>query len=282
MVIREMYIGVLTLLMLGLPWIGCAQTTDSAQAESSEEVVLDDLVLDPDTDTTIVNYNTHPYWEKGHYDAVPYVPHIHKVQPHEFDTAFAHYQTDDFLYIEKISDKIGFWDRLKRRVNNFLNSLFPDFYFRNPDWFYKVLGAVGALLLVLIIYRLIFTGRKVYIKHTEEHEDMTGVEFVERNLLRVDVKTFIDQALRDEDYALAIRYQNLLNIQLLANKGLIEWSHTKSSIELMAAMENVELRRDFELCSNLFNHVWFGSFPISKAEYEKYTVLFSEFQMKWA
>jgi len=256
------------------------QVSDSTHVGSGA-LVADSLGFEEADDSTSIEDRVHPYWRKGYYDAVPYVSFIPPIRPQEFDQVFSRYQNVDFLYIEKISDKIGFWERLKRRISTVVSSLFPDYYFSNPDWVYQILGVVGALLLVYVIYRLVFTGRKVYIKHAAEDPDIGDVEFVERNLLKVDVRTYIDQALEDADYALAIRYQNLLNIQLLAGKGLIDWSHTKSTIELIGAIENEALKKDFELCSTLFNRVWFGNFPISKVEYEKYAVLFREFQMKW-
>ncbi|MGJ1268915.1 hypothetical protein ACR78F_19255 [Sphingobacterium spiritivorum] len=252
----------------------------------------DTLYTDPDTATydeqidaaeeLITKKKQHPYWEEGYYNKVPRIHDIPAVDTAEFNKMFKKYQSEEFLYNEKVLENINFLKRLKNRINDLLSSILPDFYFENPEWMYKLIGAVFVVLLVYVLYRLIFTGKKLYTVQEKEDDEDANVAFVERNLLQVDVHTFVEQALKEENYSLAIRYLNLLNIQTLAKKELVKWNYTKTNIELMNEMDNTELRKEFEACSNVFNYVWFGNFPVTKENYEQYATLFREFQTKWS
>src|SRR5690606_41074620 len=63
-------------------------------------------------------------------------------------------------------------------------------------------------------------------------------------LMDIDVESYIENAKKEGDFALAIRYLNQLNIQLLAKRELIHWKYTKSHVELIEEIENEELRSE--------------------------------------
>ena len=122
-----------------------------------------------------------------------------------------------------------------------------------------------------------------YIKYeTEQEEQEEQIDFVERNLLQVDVRTYLSEAIQQKNYALAIRYLQLMNIQLLGRKGIVHWNQARTNQELIAEVENKELKTDFLTCSSFFDYVWFGGFEVSEASYEKYADRFMEFQRRWS
>ncbi|MGJ1433386.1 hypothetical protein ACR79M_17070 [Sphingobacterium spiritivorum] len=270
---------ILSIFFITLCYFGYAQEQDTLYTDPDTAVY--DEPIDA-TDELITKKKQHPYWEEGYYNKVPRIHDIPAVDSAEFNKMFKKYQSEEFLYNEKVLENINFLKRLKNRINDLLSSILPDFYFQNPEWMYKLIGAVFVVLLVYVLYRLIFTGKKLYTVQEKEDDEDANVAFVERNLLQVDVHTFVEQALKEENYSLAIRYLNLLNIQTLAKKELVKWNYTKTNIELMNEMDNTELRKEFEACSNVFNYVWFGNFPVTKENYEQYATLFREFQTKWS
>src|SRR5690606_10931430 len=100
--------------------------------------------------------------------------------------------------------------------------------------------------------------------------------------LDIDINTYIKDAVNSKNYALAIRYQQLLNIQLLSKKNVISWDQTKTNLQLMDEIENMEIKSDFKKCASLFDYVWFGEFNITASKFEEITNQFQDFQRRWS
>lgn len=225
---------------------------------------------------------TYKYWVKEYYDSIPRIEYLSSsAQP--FQKMISKYQHKDFEYVESISDKLTIWRSIVRWLHNFLSDLFPNINLRPGDWFYTVLGVAGAGLVIFLLYKFFLSGKQ-FIRNPKEEasHDEDSIEFVERNLLDVDINTYIKEALNEKNYALAVRYQQLLNIQLLAKKNYIVWNQAKTNIELMAEIPNADLKEEFKKCTELFNYVWFGDFTLSTPKFEAITNQFKEFQRRWS
>jgi len=128
---------------------------------------------------------------------------------------------------------------------------------------------------------VLFSGKRLLTKDKDDEDVSAEIKFVEKNLLDIDLASFIDKAQKEGDFALAIRYLNLMNIQLLAKRELIHWKHTKTHVELIEEIESEELKKDFGRNVNIYNRVWYGNLPVDKAKYEEYASYFLTFQSKW-
>src|SRR5690606_42056093 len=107
-------------------------------------------------------------------------------------------------------------------------------------------------IFLFLLYKLFFSGKKVYVQLPEEKlDEEEEMAFVERNLMQVDLHHYIREALQKGNYAMAIRYQQLLNIQILHEKGYIHWKHTKTNVELMEDVAIKELKEEFLACAAL-------------------------------
>lgn len=222
------------------------------------------------------------YMEEGYYDTIPrmrQIPHIDSATYTEF---IKRYQDPEFDYDKNSPNRIGIFKKVLDRLGRMLNNLFPSReYFQFADVVYKVLAAVALVIFLWIIYRVLFSGKRLLAKDREEEGVADEVKFVEKNLLDIDVGSYIDKAQKEGDFALAIRYLNLLNIQLLANRELIRWKYTKTHLELIEDIEHEELKRDFTRNVNIYNRVWYGNLAIDKAKYDEYAPYFLTFQSKW-
>lgn len=226
---------------------------------------------------------TYIYWKYGYYDSIPRtdVADIDTLQ--SFSEMVGRYQTKDFEYVESISDKLNFFDKLLYNIKQFLSDLFPQPKGDFNEGLVNLLAIIGGLILVFLIYKFFVSRKRIYIKHVTEQEDpVQQIDFVERNLLQVDVKMYLAEALQQHNYPLAIRYLQLMNIQLLGRKGIVHWDQSKTNMELMEDVSNQELKADFLACASLFDYAWFGNFDITAQAYEKYADQFGQFQRRWA
>lgn len=237
-------------------------------------------LLPKDIDSTSIA--THEYWKPRYYDSIPASVGWEGEATQPFEQMVERYHSKDFEYVESISDKLNFLDTLIDRVYRFFQNLFPKRTYEFDRTVYTILAIVGGIIVLLLIYKLFFSGKKIFVQLPEEEQDTEDqIAFVERNLMQVDLKQYIQDALKKHNYAVAIRYQQLYNIQLLHEKGYIEWKHTKTNMELMEDVDNTELRKNFLYCAAIYDHVWFGDFAVTQEDYQRYEQIFGQFQQRW-
>jgi len=226
---------------------------------------------------------TNLYWKKNYYDTIPKQLVLANPSHQAFDVMIKKYHNNDFEYVESISDKLGFIQKVKKRFAEFLMALFPSNNVDFNELFFYLLAILGGLLLVFVLYKYFVEGNKIFLKSPkdnnvrEEHE----LAFVEMNLMEVDLNRYINTALRNSNYALAIRYQQLLNIQQLHHKEIINWDRSKTNYELMEQVTNEELKNDFKSCTQIFDYVWFGDFSVTEQSYGEYLIVFEGFRRRW-
>lgn len=223
------------------------------------------------------------YWKADYYDSIPRAKIVSSDSIEAFDVVVSRYQTKEFEYIESISDKLSFFDKLLDRIGEFLSDLFPQPKGNFNEGVFNFLAVIGAVVLIFLIYKFFMSRKKLYVHHdTEVESEEEQITFVERNLLQVDVQTYLSEALLQKNYTLAIRYQQLLNIQLLGRKGIVQWNQSKTNIELMEGVHDEALREDFLACAVVFDYAWFGHFEITEEAYQKYASRFIQFQRRWS
>ncbi len=222
------------------------------------------------------------YMAEGYFDKVPYFEGVPAVDTTLFSQLSAAYKKQEFDYENENLEQIGFFKKIGNRLARWLGNLFPDTqYFNFADIVYNILAVAAVLLLVWILYRVIFSGKRLLHPNEEEASAQSEIKFVERNLMDVDLMRYIEEAKQQDDFAKAIRYLNLLNIQLLARKGYIHWRHSKSNVELIEEIEHRDIKAEFAQNVDLFNRIWYGNEPIDKGSYERLANYFLHFQTKW-
>lgn len=242
--------------------------------------VLQDATVD-----TLNGERTAPiyeYWKSGYYDSIPKDKMVIGDTLPSYDAMLSRYQSKEFEYIESISDKLSFFDKLIDRIGAFISSLFPTPKHNFNEGIVNVLAVIGAVIFVFLIYKFFLSRKQVYIHHQKEEEEERQIDFIEKNLLQVDVATYLSEALQQKNYALAIRYLHLMNIQLLGRKGIVQWNQSKTNSELMEQVDNAMLKADFLDCASVFDYVWFGGFTITETSYTKYEERFVQFQRRWS
>ena len=237
----------------------------------------------PEEEKSVDTIEVREYWRSNYYDSIPSATHLTDANKQTFEQLISKYQEEDFVYSESVAQKMNFIDTILNRITKLLEDLFPkpNTTGINKTFFY-ILGAIGGIMFLFLIYKLIFNRNKLmtYLEDQDADEEKQ-VHFVEQNLMQVNVLDYIHEALKKENFPLAIRYQQLLTIQGLSRKGVVEWKHTKTNMELTEEIGNQELKRQFQECVAIFDYVWFGEFPIDKNEYNRYASVFQQFQRKW-
>lgn len=203
-----------------------------------------------------------------------------KVYPKKFkEDLRAKYQDDEFNY-DVVKPQESFLERLMKKINRFIDSLFGN----NLDAsfsFGKVLLKIFAILLVgFVIYFLIkyligsnigFFGKKntkTEINEEDLHENIHEINFVDT------ISKFENSA----EYRLAVRYQFLLILKKLSDKKLISWNPEKTNRDYSNEIKDGNLKNKFIDLALIFDYIWYGEFSIDHHAYTKFKEQFQEFK----
>lgn len=249
------------------------------QAQEIDEII-EEVV--PDSLYTETSWERDRYLEEGYYDSIAIAQAYNGETGQAFWEMLPKYQTEEFSYSESITSKLSFLERIRLRLWRFIDEYFPKQSWFSEEDFYNLLAVLGLILILYLCYHFFIGKHKIYTHIKREQREQEEIAFVERNLMDVDVQNYIAEAVKKKDYALAIRYQQLLNIQVVNKKGLIEWDYTKTNVELMEDVKNDELRKAFLACASVFDRVWFGDFKIDEHGYRGIVLQFEHFQKRWS
>ncbi len=220
-----------------------------------------------------------PYWEKGAYDKFSsdslFVEDRQVSQ--KFETVQQKYSSNEFNYNEEKVNGLSFFERIKNWLNQFFESFLPDWGSTSETAVLYTLIALGIIAIIFTFYKIFFSRNKV-IQRSVKEGDEGDFKFVERNLENVNVEAYLQQAIQQEKWDVAIRYLHLQNLQLLAKKGLITWDYRKTNQEFLLEIKDERIKENFRKTTTLFNYVWFGKFDIDQATFETFQNDFIHFK----
>ncbi len=163
-----------------------------------------------------------------------------------------------------------------------------------PSIIWKILAAIGSLFAYLfqsffgIVVLLLLVGLLVYIivKNSDTafikkaDLDLSPVSFPEiENIEEVNYEALLSSALKNNDFALAIRYHFLHCLKSLQKLKLINWHREKTNYEYLS--EVPESYYDaFRRLINIYEHVWYGKFSATEETYRNLTMLVDQIQTK--
>jgi hypothetical protein len=183
------------------------------------------------------------------------------------------YSGRNFNYVEnKDEKKLSTWQRFKERFAKFIEDFFnvdsPQASRRIVN---RILEILGILVIIFVLYKIVKVymndegnwvfGRKsdkVNINATNIHEDIHEIDF----------ETSINDAIRANDYRLAIRYYYLLSLKKLSEKDIIEWDNEKTNYDYFQEIKDKKLQKQFRYISYIYDYCWYGEFEINTNDYE--------------
>lgn len=100
----------------------------------------------------------------------------------------------------------------------------------------------------------------------------------EKDLIKnQDLNKLISDAIKSEDYRLAVRYYYLKSLKLLEQKELIKWEDQKTNYEYLKELKDSRFKPSFEKFTFWYDYVWYGDFSIDSIEFESISKSFNQF-----
>lgn len=175
----------------------------------------------------------------------------------------------------------GWWDDLKiwlvQRLLAFLELIFG--VGKATGILEVILHALPYLLLGLILwvlYRLF--GRSLLLGWHNSDKKMAAVTAsADDDLVKnADLDLYIQQAVAQGDYRLAIRYQYLKALQRLSEARHIKWEQQKTNDDYLNEIQSPGIRGVFAGITRLYDYFWYGYFPIDGQKYSHAIIRFDE------
>ena len=145
----------------------------------------------------------------------------------------------------------------------------PDFNWNTSFWagIVQVLAILVAVTLIGYgIYRMLQEPRNRLI--ARDGAEIT-VENLETYLHETDLSRFLNEALAQQNYPLAIRLYFLQIIKALSQNGAISWSKEKTNRDYLREMRAHRLSQPFGQATRHFERIWYGNAPLDAGQFAR-------------
>lgn len=186
-------------------------------------------------------------------------------------------KNDNELKYEVASQGISFWTRLRIWLQQLIAEVIHTA--TTTDW-------TRILILVLIIIALLYIVMRVLqidtVKIFYRNSSVAPPSAHVEDIHAVDLDALLNEALRMQDYRLAIRIRFLQALKLLSDRGLIQWEPGKTTREYLAELRSPELRSYLGNINRYFEYTWYGNFAATHELYQKVSNAFQNGKNKLA
>lgn len=131
----------------------------------------------------------------------------------------------------------------------------------------QIVWVVFICILIVGIFFIIRSNRFNLFSSKNKYSDAKILE-AEKYIDELDLDYLLNQALLKGQKPEAIRFYFLKFLKTIAQKKYIKWEIQKTNNEYYYEIQNIELKKDFEYASYLYNYIWFGKFTITDEQFK--------------
>ena len=137
-----------------------------------------------------------------------------------------------------------------------------------------ILGVALFLILRLILGDDWFRRKRLSAQAAAEFD----IQSIEDNLMEVELTDPIQRAIRDGNYALALRLYYLKTIQTLAQRNHIVWKRHKTNRDYMRELGEKPQSIGFAQVTRQFEDVWYGGTKMTHTSFEQAEQVYKSLQ----
>lgn len=139
-----------------------------------------------------------------------------------------------------------------------------------PGWQQFVEIIIYGILISVSIYILtkFLVGNQAASFFSRKSQTVAPLNIQEEHIKNIDLDAYIANALKEENYRLAIRYMYLKSLKLLSLSNLIEWHFEKTNSDYYNEIQNKDLKTHFQKISYWYDHIWYGEFALDRSGFD--------------
>lgn len=190
--------------------------------------------------------------------------------------------TKEFAYIAYIDSLLkDAQDKEKNNSKQVEQNSGPGFFDRlfASNFMKLLLWAIAGFFILFIVYRL-FLAEGVFRRETKAASKENAETEEEMINAETDFAALINQALQNNNYRQAVRYQYLRTLHRLAEKNLLQTAPDKTNYQYVRELQNTMFQNDFASLTRNYEYVWYGGFDVGQEQYRKIETGFTQFNQK--
>lgn len=140
--------------------------------------------------------------------------------------------------------------------------------------------AVAVFIAVLLRYLL---GLKRPPKNNRVQKGASSgadLQAIEEDLPEARLEDFLQEAIKNKEYSLAVRLYYLVLLQGLTHKKLVSWQKDKTNNQYIQELGGTPLQDDFRSVTLLFEQVWYGDQVPDQSTFEAMVPEFQAFAQR--
>ena len=194
------------------------------------------------------------------------------IQKRSFEDGFKRkYKGAEYTYVVKAKAKT-MWDRFLEWLMWLLDAIFGGGEkTKNSGWvalLVRILAFAVIGFVVYVIVRSIINKEGLWIFGRSRKK--IGVQDADaENIHEMDFNTLIEDTKANGNYKLAVRYYYLWLLKKLSTREIIDWHWDKTNTDYLYEIKDSALRSDFEYLSYVYDHSWYGDFPVDGPAFAK-------------
>lgn len=203
-----------------------------------------------------------------------------EITPRRFDNFNEIYTGEDFIY-ERTVESSGWWTRFKQWLSDFFGDLFN---IKNQgqaseatDIALKIAGVIIFLLVIYFIFKAVMNDEGSWVFGKSSDKSIIPVTDIENNIHTTNFKKLIEDAEKENNFRLAIRYYYLWLLKSLTQAEVIEYDVEKTNSDYQNEITSSSIKKQFSYTSYLYNYIWYGEFNVNNTEFDKAKLAFINF-----
>lgn len=170
-------------------------------------------------------------------------------------------------------DQMGIWDWIKYKIGEMLSGFFST---KGGSTILKVI-LYGSMIfaVVAIVFNLAGINALRFLRGNARTVPIAHIS--EENIQDLNIDDLIAEAVSDSHWRLAVRYQYLKALRMMADRGLIHWRPGKTNMDYYTELQGAELRSAYLTATDDFENVWYGNSDVTQQHYEASKAALAEF-----
>ncbi len=193
----------------------------------------------------------------------------HKAWSFEDGYADEYLSQPEYSYEELLREK-NWFEQIKERIGNVWNRFWSKFWEGvEVSGFWEVFFQLAPYLLIFVLMGLlVWLGMKYSGGGSADRKIGFSNLSTDEVLLRSDnLKSLAEEALKNQDFRLALRYRYLLVLQQLIQRKLIVWKSSKTNYDYQRELRETPFFGPFTEVTRIYNFVWYGHFDLDQKAY---------------
>lgn len=200
---------------------------------------------------------------------------VEKITKDDLET----YKNDrDFNYQEEIYEE-NIIEKFQRWFRNVVTKFFEAIFGvgEASGILYFIFNVLPYLLLAFLVFLLVKFFLKVNSRNIVHGEKaLNTMQFSEEeNIIKnEDINALINEAIKQKNYRLAIRYYYLQTLKFLSDSNKISWQAEKTNEDYIKELKESSLLPDFKNLTRIYDYVWYGEFGIDDLKFNNLKTTF--------